>query len=355
MTQPIQARPLKIEKTSRLALLMHDYLTSGYGKMGHGLLRYSEAEIVTVVDRATAGQDVRALTGIPRQAPIVASVSEAAQLGADTLVLGVATPGGFLPADWWDEIETGMRAGMSLVNGLHAPLAADPRLAAALQPGRFIWDVRREPADLKNGTGAARNLAAKRVLTVGTDMSIGKMTASIELDRAARRRGVRSRFLASGQIGICIAGEGVALDAVRVDFASGAVEQLVMAHGAENDILWVEGQGSILHPASTAWLPLMRGSCPTQLILCHRAGQEGVMRQPWVKIPPLRQVADLYEAVASAAGALPPATVAGISLITSELDEAAARRAIADTARETGLPVADVVRFGPEPLLDAIL
>src|SRR6185437_8157258 len=130
-----------------------------------------------------------------------------------------------------------------------------------------------------------------------TDMGIGKMTASIEMDRAARKRGLRSKFLASGQIGICIAGEGVALDAVRVDFASGAIEQLVMRTGEGHDILWVEGQGSILHPASTAWLPLMRGSVPTHMILCHRAGHEGIARQPWVKFPPLREIAALYEAV----------------------------------------------------------
>jgi len=344
-----------LNPNSKLALLMHDYLTSGYGKMGHGLLRYSEAEIVAVIDRSKAGQSVRALTGIPTDAPIVASVAEAANLGADTLILGVATPGGVFPADWWDEMETALNAGMSLVNGLHAPLALNPRLTAALQPGRTIWDVRTEPANLKNGTGAARQLAAKRVLTVGTDMAIGKMTACIELDRAARMRGVRSKFLASGQIGICIAGDGVALDAVRVDFASGAVEQLVMKYGEENDILWIEGQGSILHPASTAWLPLMRGSCPTHLILCHRAGQESIAREPWVKIPPLKAVAALYESVASSAGALPPARVAGISLITAHLDDSEARLAISKVQSETGLPASDVIRYGPGPLLEAIV
>ena len=243
---------------------------------------------------------------------------------------------------------------MSLVNGLHAPLAGDPRLCAALGPGRFIWDVRKEPEGLKNGTGAARSLTAKRVLTVGTDMAIGKMTASIELDRAARLRGLRSKFLASGQIGICIAGDGVALDAVRVDFASGAVEQLVMRYGEEHDVLWVEGQGSALHPASTAWLPLIRGSVPTHLILCHRAGQESIAREPWVKIPPLREVAALYEAVAAANGALPSARVVGIALITAHLDDATARKAVEQTRVETGLPVTDVVRYGAEPLLDAI-
>lgn len=340
---------------SRIALLMHGYLTTGYGKMGHGLLRYSEATIACVIDRTNTGQDLQMLTGIPRSAPIVASVAEAAALGADTLVLGVATPGGVLPSDWWDEIEGGLRVGMSVVNGLHAPLGQSERLRAALQEGRFIWDVRQEPPGLKNGTGAARSLTAARVLTVGTDMAIGKMTTSIELDRAARGRGIRSKFIASGQIGICIAGDGVALDAVRVDFASGAVEQLVMRYGADHEMLWIEGQGSLLHPASTAWLPLVRGSCPTHLILCHRAGHESIAREPWVKIPPLRQVADLYESIASAVGALPAARTAGISLITAHLNDAEAREAIEQTAAETGLPTTDVVRFRADPLLDAIL
>ena len=334
---------------------MHGYLSSPYGKMGHGLLRYSEAPVVAVIDRAAVGQSLRALTGIPSDAPIVGAVTEAAELGATVLIPGVATPGGVLPPEWWDEIQAGLRMGMSLVNGLHSPLADHPLLRAALQPGRFIWDVRQEPPGLENGTGAARLLAAKRVLTVGTDMAIGKMTASIELDRAARRRGLRSRFLASGQIGICIAGDGVALDAVRVDFASGAVEALVIRCGSDADILWIEGQGSILHPASTAWLPLIRGACPTHLILCHRAGQESIARQPWVKIPPLRDVAVLYEAVAAGSGALPAARVAGISLITAHLDDGAARRAIDQAASDTGLPVTDVVRYGPDPLLNALL
>ncbi|HZO91964.1 MAG TPA: DUF1611 domain-containing protein [Chthonomonadaceae bacterium] len=345
----------RIRPQDCLALLMHGHLKSGYGKMGLGLLRYSEAEIAAVVDREHAGQDARELTGIPRSAPVVASVAEAAARGADVLVLGVATPGGVLPPGYWEEMKAGLAAGMSLVNGLHAPLASHPELAPLVRPGRFIWDVRKEPENLQNGTGAAAQLPARRVLTVGTDMAIGKMTAAIELDRAARRRGLRSRFLASGQIGICISGEGVALDAVRVDFASGAVEALVLRHGYENDILFLEGQGSVLHPASTAWLPLLRGGCPTDLILCHRAGQEAIARAPWVKIPPLREVAAVYEAVCAAGGALPAAKVVGIALLCVGLEDAAARRALEETGAETGLPVTDVVRFGADPLLDAIL
>jgi len=245
---------------ARLALVMHENLAQGFGKMGFGMLRYSQQDIVAVLDRQTAGQDLVALTGIPRPTPIVATIAEAIALGADTLVLGVANPGGVLPSDWWAELKEGLAMGMSLVNGLHNPLAENPELKPLLQPGRFIWDVRREPEGLVNGTGRARETTAKRILCVGTDMSIGKMTAALELDRVARARGLRSKFLASGQTGICIAGDGVPLDAVRVDFASGAMEQLVLRYGFDHDLLFIEGQGSLLHPASTAWLPLVRGN-----------------------------------------------------------------------------------------------
>jgi uncharacterized NAD-dependent epimerase/dehydratase family protein len=342
-----------------LALLMHDYLVPkpgqpSFGKMGLGLLRYSPNPIAAVMDETQSGRDLAALTGIARAAPIVASVAAAHAAGAEVLVIGVATAGGVLPARFRADIVEGLRAGMSLVNGLHVVLNDDPELAALVRPGAFIWDVRREPPDLMPGTGAAAALAARRVLTVGTDMAIGKMTASIELDRAARARGLRSAFLASGQIGMCISGSGIALDAVRVDFAAGAVEQMVMAHAADHDVLWIEGQGSILHPASTAWLPLMRGSCPTHLVLCHRAGQTRIARAP-VRMPALRDVADLYERVASVGGVTPGPRVVGIALNCGHLDDAAAAQAVAATEAHTGLPTVDVVRTGAGRLLDAVL
>ena len=262
-----------ITPASRLALLMHGHLQSRNGKMGFGLLRYSEATVTCVIAAEGAGGDLRAITGIDAHAPIVATTAEAAALGADVLVIAIATSGGVLPPGYREEIISGLTNGMSLVNGLHGVYALDPEFAAAVQPGAFIWDVRREPAGLSSGRGRAAELACRRVLTVGTDMAIGKMTASLELDRAARARGIRSKFLATGQIGICISGDGVALDAVRVDFASGSIEALCLKHGGDHEVLWVEGQGSALHPGSTAWMALLRGAMPTDLVLVHRPGQ----------------------------------------------------------------------------------
>lgn len=353
---------------------MHDAVLGPSGKMGFGLLRYSEAQIACVVDRETAGQDLAALTGIPTTVPIVATMAEAIALGADTLVPAIAPGGGVLPDEWRLEIVEGLRAGMSLVNGLHERMAEAADFQAALTDHAWIWDVRREPHGLPNGLGRARELAAKRILTVGTDMAIGKMTASLELHAAAKRTGIPSAFVATGQIGICISGAGIALDAVRVDFASGGVEWATL--NAANDLpspteargtsdlgrgaggeglIWVEGQGSLLHPASTAWLPLIRGSMPTHLILCHRAGQESVLRAPWVKIPSLKDVAALYETVCAAAGALQPAKVVGIALNCAGLTEAEAQAACAQTEAETGIPTQDVVRFGADKLLAAVV
>lgn len=344
----------------RLALLMHDNLTGKWGKMGLGLLRYSEADIPAVIDRQHAGENARDVTGIPRDAPIVATVQEAAALGADTLTLGVAPAGGVLPAGYWQEIRSGLCVGMSLVNGLHLRMETNAELRRLLRAGRFIWDVRAEPEDLPNGTGAARTLPCKRILTVGTDMAIGKMTASLEMDRAAKRRGLRSKFIASGQIGICITGDrtplqsGVPLDGIRVDFASGAVETVVMRSGHDYDLLHVEGQGSILHPASTAWLPLIRGACPTHMILAHRAGQQSLSRYPDIAIPSLPVVCRLYETVCAAGGIQPPARVVGIALNCGHLNDAEAHDAVKQTEHETGLPTVDVIRQGADRLLDAI-
>lgn len=341
----------------RLALLMHDAIQGQGGKMGLGLLRYSETPIVCVIDRESVGKDIMALTGIPRPVPIVASVAEAAALGANTLVPAIAPAGGALPPEWRAEVIQALHLGFSLINGLHEKMADAPDMSAALHPGASIFDVRQEPAGLDNGTGSARTLHAKRVLTVGTDMAIGKMTTSLELHAAAKRRGVPSAFVATGQIGICISGAGIPLDAIRVDFAPGAVEKAVLEaavqiNDSDQGIIWVEGQGSILHPASTAWLALTRGSVPTQLILCHRIGQDAVMRAPWVKIPPLNEVAALYEAVCAP---IQPTKVVGIALNGGLLPDDDVRAACEAIEAETGLPTTDTVRFGGERLLDAVL
>jgi len=346
----------RLTPDNRLVLLMHDAVGTASGKMGYGLLRYGASPVVAVVDRSKVGQRLSDLTGIASDVPIVASIADALPLGPDVVVPAIAPSGGVMPTDWRPEIVYALSAGLSLVNGLHAPMATDPELARLLtRPEQFIWDIRQEPAGLPIGSGLARETPARRVLFVGTDMDIGKMTAALEVTRALRAHGKRAQFLATGQIGIAISGDGIPLDAVRIDFASGAVEQLVLRYGYDNDFVLIEGQGSLLNPASTATLPLMRGSMPTHMILVHRAGQSSIHRTPWVTIPPLADVVTFYEAVASAAGALSPVLVAGIALNTGHLTDAEAAEAVRRAHEETGLPVTDVVRYGAGPIANAVM
>ena len=334
-----------------LALYMEGKLGELQGKMGYGLLRYSPNPIACVIDSAHAGKGVGDVIDTPRRCPVVAGVAEAAALGATVLVPAIAPSGGRMPESWLADLDEAVRRGMCLVNGLHDRLA--PRYPD-LPDGQWVWDIRQEPAGLGVGKGRARELGNRRVLVVGTDMAQGKMTAALELHRAARARGVRSEFLATGQIGIAIAGKGVPIDAVRVDFACGAVEQAVLAEaGAE--VLFIEGQGSLLHPGSTSNLPLLRGACPTHLVLCHRAGWETLRDFPWIRVGDLRRVMTLYEDLGAACGTMPRPVTVGVALNTGHLGPAEAERHVAALREELAMPVTDVIRFGAADLLEAVL
>jgi uncharacterized NAD-dependent epimerase/dehydratase family protein len=341
--------------SNRVAILLHEGLTSAKGKTGISLLRYSHLDIVAVIDYECVGRSIPELTGIDRPVPIVGSVTDALAYGADVLSIGIAPSGGALPDSWYQEVKQAVAAGLSVVNGLHTPMASDPELSTQLKPDQWIWDVRQEPQGLRVGTGQARSLSCLRVLAVGTDMGVGKMSTCLELHHATQRRGVTSRFIATGQTGLMLGHDGIPLDAVRVDFAAGAVEQLMMRYGFDYDVLYVEGQGSFMNPASTATLPLIRGSQPTHLVLVHRAGQTHITHFPEFEIPPLTRAIQVYETVASAGGTFAPAKVVAIALNTFHLPEDEAQRAIEQIQLETGLPCTDAIRFGGEPLLDAIL
>ena len=183
----------------------------------------------------------------------------------------------------------------------------------------------------------------------------------MSLLEAARRSGIPARFVGTGQAGILISGEGVALDAVRVDYAAGAVEAAVLRAAdalPEQGLVLVEGQGSLCHPASTATLPLLRGTQPTALLLVHRAAQQTIVRLPQIPLPSLEALVATTETLASWArpdGAGEPARVAAVALNTARLDEAQAREEVERICQTLGLPCTDPIRWGAEPLLEALL
>lgn len=341
-----------LKRDEPLAIYMEGATTNSVGKMGFGILRYSANPIACVIDSEQAGRDARELTGIPRSAPVVGTVAEAVAKGAKVLVLGIAPAGGLIPEDWYPIIDEAIASGLSVVNGLHDQLS--PRYPH-LTNGQYIWDIRVEPKDIGVATGAARHLPNKRVLMIGTDMAIGKMTAGLELYRVLRERGVRTEFVATGQIGITITGRGVPLDAVRVDYAGGAMEKEVVEASQDCDVVIVEGQGALAHPGSSANLPLLRGTMPTHLILCHRAGATHLQKLPDVEMPPLGEYIRLYESLATVGGLFPRPTTVGIALNTSGLDDHAAICEMAKIERETGLMTVDPVRFGPDRLANNLM
>jgi D-glutamate N-acetyltransferase len=321
-----------------------------YGKTMRGVLRYRREDVVAILDSTRGGETEEGV-------PVVGGVEEALPLGPTTALVGVATQGGRFPPEWIEILRGCVEHGLDVENGLHVFLADDPSLRAlAEERGVELRDLRRPPADLSTATGENLAVDATIVLTVGSDCAIGKMTVSLELDLEARRRGLSSAFVPTGQTGIAIAGWGIAVDAVVADFVAGAAERLVV-EGRERggELLWVEGQGSLLHPVySGVTLGLYHGSVPHLLVLCHEVGRteiEGAGGGPH-PIPPLRDLVELHERLALPAR---PARVAAIALNTRELGEDEARSAIARAEAETGLPADDPVRFGAAKLVDAVL
>jgi D-glutamate N-acetyltransferase len=321
-----------------------------YGKTTRGVLRYRREDAAAILDSARAGETEQGV-------PIVASVEEALPFGPTAALVGVVTQGGYFPPAWMELLRSCVEHGLDIENGLHVFLADDPDLGAlAAERGVELRDLRRPPADLSTATGANFGVDATIVLTVGSDCAIGKMTVSCELDLEARRRGLRSVFVPTGQTGMVIAGWGIAVDAVVADFLGGAAERLVV-EGRERggELLWVEGQGSLVHPVySGVTLGLYHGSVPHLLVLCHEAGRteiEGAGGGPH-PIPPLRELVELHEGMALPAR---PARVAAVALNTRTLGDEEARAAIEAAETDTGLPADDPVRFGAAKLVDAVL
>ena len=321
-----------------------------YGKTALGVLRYRRADVVAILDSARAGESDDGV-------PVVATVQEALAFSPTTALVGVATQGGRFPPAWIEILRQCIVNGIDVENGLHVFLADDSELRElADRHAVVLRDLRRPPADLSTATGEVFDVPGTIVLTVGSDCAIGKMTVALELDLEARRRGEKSIFVPTGQTGIAIAGWGIAVDAVVADFIAGAAERLVVEGSRRGgELLWIEGQGAILHPVySGVTVGLFHGSAPHLLVLCHQAGlteTEGAGGGPH-PIPPLRELVELHARLA-----LPrrPCRVAAVALNTRALDEGAARAAVAAAEAETGLPADDPVRFGAKRLVDAVL
>jgi uncharacterized NAD-dependent epimerase/dehydratase family protein len=343
--------------SERLAIFAEGLFAKHNGKTAHGVIRYGTREVVAVIDSTEAGRTADEVVPFClRPVPIVASVDEAVRHGAETLLIGVAPTGGKLDPDWRPALLEAVGAGLALEAGLHSQLADDPQLrSAARDAGVALRDLRATPGDLSVPEGPYSRADGVRVVhSVGSDTVIGKKVVTLELDRVARERGERSVYVPTGQTGVAIAGWGIAVDHVISDYVSGAAERLVREGSQRGDLLFVEGQGALFHPAySAVTLGLLHGSAPDVLVLVHKAGAGAIRNYPDLPIPRLAELVAAYEEVARP---VRPAVVAAVALNTADLDgDDEAREAVAAVEAETGLVTDDVVRFGAERVLDAVL
>jgi uncharacterized NAD-dependent epimerase/dehydratase family protein len=344
--------------THRYLILAESHFGPLTSKTANSAIRYLPERIVAVLDSTQAGRSVQDVLGFGGAIRVVGTIEEGLRGAPTALLVGIAPQGGQLPDSWRGVLAAAIAAGLDVVSGLHFYLGDDPELAAlAERAGVEIHDLRKPPPGLPVAHGLARNVEPLTVLTVGTDCNIGKMTAALQVRNALRARGARVGFAATGQTGILIEGWGIAVDSVVADFIAGAAERLVLQACDGNDIVLVEGQGSLVHPGySGVTMGLVHGTLPDAMILCHLPSRihpyGGNGAYSWMPLPPVPDAIRLCEAVVEP---LKPSRVIAVSLNTWDLTDAQARDAIARTQDETGLPATDPVRFDPAPLVDAVL
>jgi uncharacterized NAD-dependent epimerase/dehydratase family protein len=343
----------------RLVILTEGQFRVHNAKTAMGVIRYGTDEVVALLDSSIAGRNVSEwLPG--HDIPAVATLDEALAMTPrpDSLLIGIAPTGGKLPPAWRSTILDAIRAGLDIHSGLHTFIGDDPEFAAAAAgAGTEIVDYRRPPDRKETSVGRKHAPGKHVILTVGTDCAIGKMSVALELRKSALKAGDPAVFVPTGQTGMMIEGWGVAVDRVISDFVQGTVEWMVEEAETKGDWIIVEGQGSIDHPAySSVTLGLIHGSTPTAMVMVHKPG---MAEHDFDHLPdahfPIAKLPAFIKLHETIAGLVAPSKVVAIALNTSLIeDEAKAHRIIEATARETGLPAADPVRFGGDGLWAAI-
>ncbi|UCF79721.1 MAG: DUF1611 domain-containing protein [Candidatus Eiseniibacteriota bacterium] len=340
-------------KKNRLVILAEGAFGVLGSKTATCVIRHRQEEVVAVIDSTQTGRTVEEILGFGGPIPIVADLAEAMKYSPDSLLIGIAPKGGVLPGEWRVVLKEAISRGLDVYSGMHTFIGSDGEFAQlAGQKGTTLVDLRDVPDDIPVARCLAAGVDAFVVLTVGTDCATGKMTVALEMTNEAARRGLKAHFAPTGQTGIYIAREGIAVDRVIGDFVAGAAERLVLEGAKGNDLVFVEGQGSIFHPGySGVALAMLHGALPDALILCHQPTRKFVSDYE-VPIVPLGEAIRIHDAISAVVKHAP---VVGIALNCYDLTEEQTLSEIEKVEKETGVPTTDCVKFGAGKLVDAVI
>jgi uncharacterized NAD-dependent epimerase/dehydratase family protein len=334
----------------RMVLLTAGVTNVGTAKTAVNLLRYAPDDVVAVLDPSNAGKTAQQLFNVGGAVPVIAGLDQAPE--ANMVTIGIAPSGGKLSPELRATLMEALRRGLHVLSGLHQFVSDDVELAAlARDTGANIIDVRKNN---ERDVAHRKEIDPRclRIHTVGHDCNVGKMVVSLEVARELKRRGPSAKFVATGQTGIMIEGDGCPVDAVVVDFINGAAEKLVLAN-QQHSYLLIEGQGSIVHPRySAVTLGLLHGCMPQALIFCYEMGRETVYGMDFVRLPSMATFCQLYETMANV---MHPCKVIGIGVNGRRFSDAEVAEECARVESEMGVPACDVLRHGPGKLADAVL
>ena len=334
----------------KMILLTDGYYDRHAAKTAICVVRYRPEEVTAVLDRDLVGKTCGQVMGAGGEIPIIGSLAEAPE--ANTLMIGIAPPGGKIPKPWRPIVLEAIARKLTVVSGLHEFLKDDGEFAAAAdEHGVKLVDLRdNDQRDVASGRPYREDCL--RIHTVANDCSCGKMVTSVELAQGLSRAGMDTAFVATGQTGIVVAGDGIPVDRVIADFVSGAAEKLVCSN-EHHEVIVIEGQGSLYHPRySGVTFGLLHGVRPQGLIYCYEMGRKAIDDMKHVTFPPHEKVIEFYE---TCANVMHPCRVIGVAVNGQHFGDDEVAAECDRLGRQLGLPTCDVIRHGPDRLVEAVL